>query len=168
MADSATEIDLDSVIDRLLEGELSPASRALRSCSPSPDPSLRPRSARQPPRKACTTTGVRNQVSLHESPRNFHQPTHPPRARGSHKDLWCVPFSRRIFVSLAQIQDSAPLQVISMASTTICSDSSSTAVSHQKPTTCSLVTTSTVASSRSKRYVSSSPTKSSTRRTSSY
>ena len=165
MADSATEIDLDSVIDRLLEGELSPASRAQGSRSPSPDPSPRPHSARQPPRKACTTTGVRNQVSLHESPRNFHQPTHPPRARGSHKDLWCVPFSRRIFVSLAQTQDSAPLQVISMASTTICSDSSSTADSLQKPTTCSLVTTSIVESSLWRPYVCCLHTKSSTRRT---
>lgn len=73
MADSTTEIDLDSVIDRLLEGELSPAPRdafrllTLSTCFSSP---------RQSSWQARSAPGVRDKVFVHKGEGNFHQPAH--------------------------------------------------------------------------------------------
>jgi hypothetical protein len=47
-------------------------------------------SAWQPPWKACAVGGVRNQVPLRKSSRNFYKPAYSTRAGGSNKDLWYV------------------------------------------------------------------------------
>jgi hypothetical protein len=47
-------------------------------------------SARQPTREAGSVTGIRNQVLVHESERDIHQPAHPFGTRGSDQDLRCA------------------------------------------------------------------------------
>ena len=86
MADTATEIDLDSVIDRLLEGELS-----FDSAPNTPADLFRPRhSARKSSRQACPAARVRDKVSVHKGERNFYQPAHPARVGSTHQDMWYV------------------------------------------------------------------------------
>jgi hypothetical protein len=48
-------------------------------------------STRKSTREACSTAGVRDQISLHQSPRNFHQSAYSVGVRGPHKDLWYGP-----------------------------------------------------------------------------
>ena len=164
MADSATDIDLDSVIDRLLEGgwrvlmarsscgrcvswkgsavlvarastvgsgkglerralaeecstqhaavlqcawckkahglqDPSPPALAHTSLAAIPPPSNSTvdwspffvHSAWKPTGQASATTRIRNQISLHESTRDFHKPAHSTGTRGTHQDLWFVP-----------------------------------------------------------------------------
>ena len=68
---------------------------------------LPPRSARQPPRQAGSAPGVRDQVPVHQGARDLHQPAHPPRARGAHQDLRCVPLSPCSF-DVVLVADDAP------------------------------------------------------------
>ena len=85
MADGTTEIDLDSVIDRLLEGACHRVTSAASSLM-----LTYIISAREQARETRPAAGVRDQVPVHKGARNIHQPTHPTRARSSHKDLWCA------------------------------------------------------------------------------
>ena len=55
--------------------------------SPDPDRFFSFYSARQPTWEAGSVTGIRNQVLVHKSQRNLHQPTHPFGTRGSNQDL---------------------------------------------------------------------------------
>ena len=87
MADSTTESDLDSVIDRLLEGEL---SRLLPRRWRSPDRLARARSARQPSWQARAAAGVRDKVSVYQGEGNFHQPAYFARVGGTYQDMWYV------------------------------------------------------------------------------
>ena len=68
MADTATEIDLDSVIDRLLEGELSSIRTSTRptvlSCLLTACAAHS--STRKPSWKACAAPRVRDQVPVHQ------------------------------------------------------------------------------------------------------
>lgn len=47
-------------------------------------------SARKSTWEAGSAPRVRDQVSLHQSSRNFHQSAYLVGVRGPHKDLWCV------------------------------------------------------------------------------
>jgi len=80
MADSSAEIDLDSVIDRLLEGAHCPVA------TQTGDDMLR--SARKSARKGCTIARIRDQIPLHEGARDLHWTTHPARAGGADQDMW--------------------------------------------------------------------------------
>jgi hypothetical protein len=48
-------------------------------------------STRKSTREACATPGVRDQISLHQSPRNFHKSAYSVGVGGPHKDLWYDP-----------------------------------------------------------------------------
>lgn len=80
MADQSGEIDLDSVIDRLLEGEWpvfeDESTVADSACSP-----------RQQAGQSSPVAGIRDQVSLHQSEGDLYQPTYSPGTRSANQDM---------------------------------------------------------------------------------
>jgi hypothetical protein len=78
MSGENTEIDLDSIIDRLLEGECLSCVHPYLSYDSHEGVELIHLSQGKPPRKGRPAARVRNQVSVHKSARDLYQPTDPP------------------------------------------------------------------------------------------
>jgi len=95
-------------------------------------------SAWQPPWKACAIGGVRNQIPLRKSTRNFYKPAYSARVGGSNKDLWYV-FSF-LLIPLIPLGFSFCPKVTFMANITTFYASLNTADFRQKPTTSFLAT----------------------------